>query len=145
MSKEPHDEQENAARCPPPAITATTTRIKGAVRCTFCGADDERGGKVVIGFGTVICDGCVTFCRAEENDLPESARIVPLRPKIVGPRNLADGILPAPRPFASVCPFCNREPSLPSRVFVGDTGSICSECIAVCEQIFSNERGSPVG
>lgn len=99
MSKEPHDEQEKAARCPP-AITATTTKIKGAVRCTFCGADNEHGGKVVIGFGTVVCDRCVALSRAEENDLPKSGRIVPLRPKIVGP-----GILPT-----GSCPLRDRSP-----------------------------------
>jgi hypothetical protein len=142
MSKEPRSQQENAAGCPP-VIVRTATGIEAPVRCTFCGVDDEYERKVVIGFGTVICDGCVALCRAEENGLPVTACVVPFRPEIVGPRGLAKGILPASRPFASVCPFCDREPSTARRLFVGDTGSICSECIATCEQIYGQERGPP--
>lgn len=116
--------------------------IEGVVRCTFCGVEREHTWKVVVGFRTVICDGCVQLCHEAAAALPESQLVVPLRPTKVGPILLAKGILPAARPFDVACPFCNREPTEGRPLFLADTASICSECIALCEQIYEDERRS---
>jgi|SRR5450432_3038455 len=119
--------------------------IGGVVRCTFCGVERQDTWKLVVGFGTVICDGCVKLCHVAAADLPQSALVVPLEPAKIGPTLLAKGILPAPRPFTVACPFCNREPKEDRPLFLADTASICSDCVALCEEIYEQEpkaRGS---
>jgi ATP-dependent protease Clp ATPase subunit len=114
--------------------------IEGVVRCTFCGVERDHTWKVVVGFGTVICDGCVRLCHEAVATAPESPLVIPIRPTKVGPTLLAKGILPAPRPFDVACPFCNGEPADGRPLFLADTASICSECIALCEEIYEQER-----
>ena len=113
--------------------------IEGPVRCTFCGADKQHTTQLVVGFGTVICRNCVILCHAAERGLPESVRVVPLQPPTVGPKVLAKGILPARHPFSVACPFCDREPTEGRRLFLGDGASICSECIALCDEMDQQE------
>jgi ClpX C4-type zinc finger len=116
--------------------------IEGVVRCTFCGVDDQHTSKLLVGFGTVICDGCVRLCQAAEKDLPDAVRVVSLRPTNVGPTLLAKGILPAPRPFSVACPFCDKEPAEGRRLFLAETASICSGCIAGWDEIYDQFFGT---
>ena len=118
--------QENAARCP--RRHHATTKIKGPVRCTFCGADGSRRG--VFRFAVVVA-------RAFPAECLRSGRIA--APAEVVPPNLADGSSRS-SPFVSVA-FLQPGPSGPRRLFVR-TGSIC-ECMRR-RQIFSQAR-SPVG
>jgi ATP-dependent Clp protease ATP-binding subunit ClpX len=52
-------------------MTSTAT----ALRCSFCGRDDQEVDRLVAGPGVHICDACVTLCqRAIDDSPPPSVR-----------------------------------------------------------------------
>jgi ATP-dependent protease Clp ATPase subunit len=115
------------------------------LRCTFCGLDRQRAGHLVAGFGAVICDGCVGVCRAAEQTLADSVRVVAVHPAKVGPTARPASIALPSRPFGGACPFCGLPPSDDRRLFVADAASICSDCLTLCEEFLEEQRsGGPV-
>jgi ATP-dependent protease Clp ATPase subunit len=114
--------------------------IEDEMRCTFCGVDRTHAWKLVAGFGAVVCDACVKLCRAAEQDIDASMRVVRVCPTKVGPTGLVGYIRPASRRFDEACPFCNQAPDTDRRLFVAEIASICSECILLCEGIYEEER-----
>jgi len=80
--------------------------------CSFCGAPDGGGHRLVAGPDVFICKSCV------------DSRV---EPRAAGP--LRD------RP----CAFCNKSPSDDATLSATDAHSICDGCVRICVEIFASK------
>ena len=122
-------------------------RVKGGARrddlllvCSFCGKSQGQVGKLIAGPGVYICDGCVAL--AEGVISSGEARCTDYGPVTTVPD-------PAQRTLCSFCgkirgqvPAMALAPPVPHRK---TPATICTECLALCDEIIAEEFGEEPG
>ena len=110
----------------------------GLLHCTFCGKDQKRVKKLIVGPSVYICDGCVDLAKVVRSDgLPVTTEIAELT---AGPKQ-------EPK---TQCSFCGKRRDQVAGLIVSSaqTGrntpaTICTECLGLCTEIITEEFGEP--
>jgi hypothetical protein len=114
------------------------TRTREQLSCTFCGKRQDQVRKLIVGPGVFICGGCVTLAR---HVIADGVTVTTER----GPVHVVPGQEPRAR-----CSFCGKQRdqvaaqagiALPA---TGKTANehavICDQCLALCDEIVTEER-----
>lgn len=101
----------------------------GYFSCTFCGKHQRKVRKLVRGFYAVICDQCVDLC----NDI--IAEGGPIYPAASSNQAAVDH-------STAACSFCGKsKDEVPNLIAGPPEQFICDQCIALCNNIISEELG----
>jgi len=109
------------------AAITRTPRGTPSYSCSFCGALDGDGKRLVAGPAVFICKSCVDS-RAQQ--LASS-----------GPtshKNDASSVV-STTPRGQSCAFCNRPPSDGATMLVADAHFLCDGCLRICVEIFASK------
>ena len=122
-------------------------RVKGGGRrgdlllvCSFCGKSQGQVRKLIAGPGVYICDGCVDLSEGVLHSGEAACTEY-------GPVTAVPGA--AQRTLCSFCgkirgqvPAMAQAPPAPHRKI---PAAICTECLALCDEIIAEELGEPSG
>jgi hypothetical protein len=95
--------------------------------CSFCGKNQKQVKKLIAGPGVYICDGCITLAgqviaTGEAAATPLSA-VEPLGVDMTSGR----------------CSFCGKQRHQVSGIAAAADGTICTECLELCNEILAEE------
>jgi hypothetical protein len=99
----------------------------GLLCCSFCGKSQKQVKKLVAGPGIYVCDECVA--KAGQVTATGEAAATPL-----------SEIRPLGEEAATVkCGFCGKRRHQVAGLAEGAGGTICTECIGLCDEIIAEE------
>jgi ATP-dependent protease Clp ATPase subunit len=100
--------------------------------CSFCGKSQQQVRKLVVGTGGRICDGCVSRAPTV---MGQPGRTVGTPIAAIQQTTHEAGTQP--------CSFCGEgRYQVATMASAGDT-RICTECLELCDEIFSEEPPVP--
>lgn len=100
--------------------------------CSFCGMSQRQVKKLVAGPGVYVCDGCTrrmhtVFAAPGQTASTPTATI----------RQVED------EARAEQCSFCGKPRGRVGAMASAGEARMCSECLALCDEIISEERSEP--